>query len=110
MLTVYGLTKCTTCQKAVDELRDLGHEVTFFDVRDDGISDDTLMAALAQVGERKLLNRASYTWRGLTVAEQAGDPLQTLKAHPSLMKRPLIVDGDKITAGWTKATKTALSP
>ena len=109
MLTVYGLTKCTTCQKAIRELAEMGHEVSFLDVRDDGISDDTIKAALAQIGERKLLNRASYTWRGLSAAEQANDPLETLKAHPSLMKRPLIVQGDTITAGWTKATKAALS-
>jgi len=109
MLTLYGLTKCTTCQKAVSDLRDMGHEVAFHDVRDDGISDATLTEALRQIGARKLLNRASYTWRGLTEAEQQGDPLTTLKAHPSLMKRPLIVDGAVIHAGWTKAVKAALA-
>jgi len=109
MLTVYGLTKCTTCQKALAELADMGHSVTFRDVRSDGISDATLTAALAQIGERKLLNRASMTWRGLSEAERSGAPLALLKANPSLMKRPLIINGAKITAGWTKATKAALS-
>ena len=108
-LQVYGLTKCSTCQKAMAELAEMGHSATLFDVRDDGISDDILNAALAQIGARKLLNRASYTWRGLSEAERAGDPLTTLKAHPSLMKRPLIVAGDRLLAGWTKATKEALS-
>lgn len=109
MLTVYGLTKCTTCQKAIKEMADMGHSVTFRDVRDDGISDDTLLAALAQVGPDRLLNRASLTWRGLSEADRAGAPLALLKANPSLMKRPLIVNGDKITAGWTKAVKLALA-
>jgi arsenate reductase len=107
-LTIYGLTKCSTCQKALAELAAMGHDTTFRDVRDDGISDAVLTAALAQIGERRLLNRASYTWRGLSEDERAGDPLALLKAHPALMKRPLIIAGDQIMAGWTKSTKEAL--
>jgi arsenate reductase (glutaredoxin) len=109
MLTVYGLTKCTTCQKAISELAGMGHSVTLLDVRADGISDGVLRAALDQVGAARLVNRGSMTWRGLSEAERAGEPLALLKANPSLMKRPLIINGAKITAGWTKATKTALT-
>ena len=107
-LTVYGLTKCTTCQKAVKEMEAAGRSVDFRDVRDDGISDETLKQALDIIGERKLLNRASYTWRGLSEEARAGDPLQLLKDNPALMKRPLIVTGETILAGWTKASKAAL--
>ena len=108
-LTVYGLTKCSTCQKAIAEMADMGHEVDFRDVRDDGISADTLRAALETIGERKLLNRASYTWRGLSEEARAGEPLQLLKDNPSLMKRPLIDTGTELFAGWTKASKAALT-
>lgn len=109
MLTVYGLTKCTTCQKAISELAEMGHSVTFLDVRADGISDAVLAKALDQVGAARLVNRGSLTWRGLSEVEREGEPLALLKANPSLMKRPLIINGDKITAGWTKASKTALT-
>jgi len=107
-LEVYGLTKCSTCEKAVKGLRALGHEVAFYDVRDDGIDDGVLIRALEQIGERKLRNRASYTWRGLSEAEREGDPLQSLKAHPSLMKRPLIDTGSTLFAGWTKSVITEM--
>ncbi len=108
-LTVYGLRKCTTCQKASSEMADMGYSVKFHDVRDDGISDEVLNAALSAIGERRLLNRGSMTWRGLSEADRASDPLFLLKANPALMKRPLILIGDEILAGWTKATKAALT-
>lgn len=107
-LQVYGLTKCSTCQKAVDGLAGMGHEVAFFDVRDDGISGETLEAAHAALGER-LINRASYTWRGMSEADRALDPVAAVLKHPSLMKRPLIASGDGYLAGWTKATIAALT-
>ncbi|MEL6701206.1 MAG: ArsC/Spx/MgsR family protein, partial [Pseudomonadota bacterium] len=30
-----------------------------------------------------------------------GDPLTLLRAHPTLMKRPLIVSGETMTLGWS---------
>lgn len=69
------------------------------DVRANGVSDADLEAILAQFGE-KALNRASTTWRGLSEDEKASDPLALLKAHPTLMKRPVIQDGDQWTIGW----------
>ena len=69
------------------------------DVRANGVSDADLEAILAQFGE-KALNKASTTWRGLSEEEKASEPLALLKAHPTLMKRPVIQDGDQWTIGW----------
>ena len=55
-----------------------------------------------------LLNTRSTTWRGLSEDERATPPLALLAAHPALMKRPLIVDGDQMYLGWDKATQGAL--
>lgn len=101
---LYGLKACDTCRKALKTLED----VTFVDVRADGMPDDVLTAALQEFGDA-LVNTRSTTWRGLSEAERAGAPLDLLKAHPTLMKRPLIVDaGGKMHLGWTAATQTAL--
>ena len=69
------------------------------DMRANGVSDADLEAILAQFGE-KALNKASTTWRGLSEEEKASEPLALLKAHPTLMKRPVIQDGDQWTIGW----------
>lgn len=106
-LTVYGLTKCSTCQKALAGLAEMGHAAEFRDVRDDGISREVLEAAHLVLGD-KLINRASYTWRGMSEADRALPPVDAVIKHPSLMKRPLIATGETWLAGWTKATTTAL--
>ena len=68
---------------------------------------DSLEQALAEFGEA-LLNTRSTTWRGLAEQERAAPPLDLIKAHPALMKRPLIVSGDKMYLGWTKDVQAAL--
>ena len=46
---------------------------------------------------------------GLDEAERARPPLELLADHPTLMKRPLIVDGDSMYLGWTKDVQAALA-
>ncbi len=103
-MQLYGLKTCDTCRKALKSLE----EADFVDVRADGVPDAVLEAALGTFGEA-LVNTRSTTWRGLSEAERANDPLALLKAHPTLMKRPLIVDeGGQMHLGWSAATRTAL--
>lgn len=102
-MELFGLKTCDTCRKALKALGD----VQFRDVRADGVPPEILQAAQAEFGAA-LLNTRSTTWRGLSAAERATDPLELLAAHPALMKRPLIVDGDKLYLGWTQDVRAAL--
>ncbi|CRL09275.1 arsenate reductase family protein [Phaeobacter italicus] len=102
-MQLYGLKTCDTCRKALKLLPD----ATFVDVRAEGVPDDLLQAAQAEFGD-KLLNTRSTTWRELGEAERAGDPLDLIRAHPTLMKRPLIRSGDALYLGWDKKTQAAL--
>ncbi len=103
-MLIYGLKTCDTCRKAVKALP----QAEFLDVRADGVPTDVLEAAQARFGD-KLLNTRSTTWRGLDEAERARAPLELLADHPTLMKRPLIVDGDSMYLGWTKDVQAALA-
>lgn len=94
-VTLYGLKTCDSCRKALKALP--GAE--FRDVRADGVPRDVLVAAEARFG-RALLNTRSTTWRGLTEAEREGETLDLLRAHPTLMKRPLIIEDDEMHLGW----------
>ena len=102
-MKIYGLKNCDTCRKAIKACLD----AELVDVRVDGIPVDVLNAAFAQFGAL-LLNTRSTTWRELDEAERAAKPLDLIAAHPALMKRPLIVSGDRMYLGWTKDTQTAL--
>ncbi len=112
-LTVYHLTKCSTCQKAIAALKEAGHELTLIDVREDGVPAKVLEQLEAGVGYEKLANRASMTWRGLSEADKENfdreKALALIAENPSLMKRPAIVAGEDIYVGWTKAVQAALA-
>jgi len=102
-MELYGLKTCDTCRKARKSLPD----VTFLDVREDGVPGAVLEAAFDAFGD-DLLNTRSTTWRGLSEADRAQAPLALLEAHPTLMKRPLIVSDGKMYLGWTKDVQAEL--
>ena len=102
-MVLYGLKNCGTCRKALKSLED----VHFRDVRVDGVPADVLKSAYATF-EGALLNTRSTTWRGLSEAERAREPLDLLADHPTLMKRPLIERGGQLYLGWTKEVQATL--
>lgn len=102
-MQLYGLKTCDNCRKAVKALP----EATFFDVRSDGVPEQVLAVALEEFGS-DLVNTRSTTWRGLSEAQRAAAPITLLKEHPTLMKRPLIVQGENMYLGWTKEVQAAV--
>ncbi len=98
-MKVFALKSCDTCRKAIKSLKAAGFEPEVVDVRADGLPEADRAEILAQFGEASL-NKASATWRGLSDAEKAGAPADLLAAHPTLMKRPVIQDGNTWTIGW----------
>jgi arsenate reductase-like glutaredoxin family protein len=102
-MILYGLKSCDTCRKALKSLEN----AEFRDVRAEGLPKDLAAAAQRRFGDA-LINRKSTTWRGLSEAERARDPLDLLVDHPTLMKRPLIDDGGTLYLGWGKDTQDAL--
>lgn len=102
-MIIYGLRNCDTCRKAMKSL----DESSIHDVRDDGFPPGLLERALAEFGG-DLVNTRSTTWRSLTESERAHPPLDLLKAHPALMKRPLVESGRELYLGWTPETRKAL--
>ncbi len=102
-MKLYGLKNCDTCRKAMKSLGD----VTFVDVRADGIPAEVLAQAHAQF-DSALLNTRSTTWRQLGDDERARPALELLADHPTLMKRPLIELDGTFYLGWGKDVQAAL--
>lgn len=103
-MKIYGLKNCDTCRKA---LKTLDGSV-LIDVRETPLDDAMLTRALEQFAE-KLVNTRSTTWRGLSTEDRARPPLDLLRDHPALMKRPLIETADgEFFLGWTRNVQEAL--
>jgi len=96
-ITLYGLTKCSTCVKARDWLDARGIAHAFIDYRDNPVSAALLSDWAEQLGGwEKLVNRASMTWRNLPESRKspADDAawLALIAEYPALVRRPVAVD------------------
>ena len=106
MVKVYGLEKCSTCQKARKWLdrHQVAHE--FIDYREQRVDPATLKSWAEVVdGWEKLVNRTGMTWRNLAPARKTpgSDPewLLLIKEYPALVRRPVVVRGDEVSLGFT---------
>ena len=110
MLTVYTLSNCDTCRKAVKWLR--GHEIDFTEraIRETPPSLKELRQMLqAYDGDvRKLFNTAGRDYRDGKVAEKlptltADEALKLLAANGNLVKRPFAVGDGVALVGFSES-------
>lgn len=109
MTTLYGLTKCSTCQKAQTWLQRHGVEHTFVDYRDHPVAPAMLKQwATAVGGFEKLVNRTGMTWRNLPDGrKQPGSDAEwtlLIREYPALVRRPVVVGADgAVSLGFSDA-------
>lgn len=101
-MKIYGIKSCDTVRKAVKATGG-----SLVDIRETPLTRADLERFQAAFGD-KLLNTRSTTWRGLSEAERAGDPLDLIAAHPTLMKRPVIEVDGTLYLGWGKDVQAAV--
>ena len=114
-LKLYGLAKCSNCQKAVGWLNDHTIAHSFSDMK--AVPVTSLQVAVwskALGGWEKMINRAGYTWRGLPPEKTANLTLDLAVAlavdNPSLIRRPLIEHEDgSVTVGFSKKVQELLA-
>ena len=107
-MKLYGLKNCDNCKKALKEIRNTGKDIEFIDIRDNHISSDKIQNWLDQHGDGVLVNRKSTTWRNLSHEDRQTPAPILLQAHPTLIKRPIVVVGDRSFIGWNVDVKSAL--
>ena len=91
-MILYGIPTCDTCKKARKALEAAGHQVSFRDVRSEPLSEEEWAVLLAEFG--------STTYRGLSMWLRESEADAQLLAQPTLMKRPVLHDGERLTMGW----------
>ncbi|MBS0556724.1 MAG: Spx/MgsR family RNA polymerase-binding regulatory protein [Proteobacteria bacterium] len=97
--TLYGLEKCSTCQKARKWLERKSITHAFVDYRAHPVDPVTLKAwARAVGGWESLVNRSGTTWRNLLPSRKSpgsdAEWLLLIKEYPALVRRPVTVLGD----------------
>jgi Spx/MgsR family transcriptional regulator len=104
-MKVYGITNCNTVKKALDWLK--AHHVAyeFHDFKKLGVSDEKLKEWDTKAGYEKFMNKQGLTWKQLDpqVKESIktnADALNLLKAKTSMIKRPVIENGDFLFFGF----------
>ncbi len=106
-IVVIGLKNCDGTRKARRALEAAGLTPRFRDIREKPLTREEMTALHAVLGDA-LVNRRSATWRGLDAAVRNADPATLLAAHPTLMKRPVIMVDGRPYLGWSPETRAAL--
>lgn len=113
-ITLYGLTKCSTCQKALKWLQRNEIEHRFVDYRDHPVDAKALKEWAAHLGGfEKLVNRSGMTWRNLAPARKTpgsdAEWLLLIREYPALVRRPVTtLDNGSVHVGFNDKLYSAL--
>jgi arsenate reductase (glutaredoxin) len=112
--TVYGIANCDTVKKARAFLADRGVEAVFHDYRKAGVPADALAAWVERFGWERLVNRQGTTWRKLPADAQAkvvdaASAMALMQAQPSVIRRPVLRQGDRLLLGFDAAEWATLA-
>ncbi len=96
MIKLYGIPNCQTVKKAQTWLKEQGIAFEFIDFKKSLPTEILIRTWLKDVPLEILLNKKGTTWRKLTPEEQAkagteAGAIELMCAHPSLIKRPVLV-------------------
>ncbi|MEC4719469.1 ArsC family reductase [Noviherbaspirillum sp. CPCC 100848] len=107
-ITLYGIPNCDTVKKARTWLTEHGIAHAFHDFKKAGLSPDTVESWLGHVQWDTLVNRKGTTWRGLpderkAAIVDAASATALMLESPSVIKRPVLVDGSSAHVGFSDA-------
>ncbi len=105
-IVLYGIKNCDTVKKARRWLEIQQIEYIFHDFRVDGLDKNMLKGFLKHVDWEILLNKRGTTWRKLPENLKNGinEPkaLELMVEYPTLIKRPIFVNGSKFFVGFSE--------
>ena len=106
-MKVYGITNCDTVKKALAWFKGNNVAYEFHDFKKLGVSEEKLNEWNEKAGYEKFLNKQGLTWKQLDPAVKesikgAADALPLLQQKTSMIKRPVIEDGDFLFFGFNE--------
>ncbi len=107
MLTLFGIKQCDTVKKTLKWLDQNGVAHTFHDIRKDGLNQQMIQHWIDALGWEVVVNKRSTTWRGLDNeikhSLSADNVVALLLENPTLIKRPIVEQGETILIGFKAA-------
>lgn len=104
MITLHGIANCDTVKKARAWLEGRGVDYRFRDFKKEPPGAEELARWADAVGWEALLNRRGTTFRRLSESDKAAvdrdKALRLMAAQPSLIKRPVVTGGGKVSVGF----------
>lgn len=107
MIKFYGLKNCSTCRKAQNFLENQGVEIDeYLDIRKTPPAKAEILRALDQTegNPRKILNSSGKLYREMELKDKLddmpdGELVDLLAKNGMLIKRPFIVDDERLSVG-----------
>ena len=104
-MKVYGITNCNTVKKALDWLKAHNVAYEFHDFKKLGVSNEKLQEWNIKAGYERFMNKQGLTWKQLDPqvkesVKTSADALKLLQEKTSMIKRPVIEDGDFLFFGF----------
>lgn len=111
MMTLYGIANCDTIKKTRQWLNDQQVPYTFHDYKKEGIDANLANEMLQALALDELINKRGTTWRKLSPQTQAALSVDTaialMLAQPSVIRRPLLRNGQHWIAGYDEVRLSA---
>ena len=101
-IQVYGIKNCDTVKKALVYLNDRDIDYQFIDFRQNPISQKVFKKMIESVGWELLINKRSTTYRSLSEEEKSNINYDLVLKLPTLIKRPVLVQGEKTIIGFSE--------
>ncbi len=107
MVKVYGIPNCDTVKKARKWLDAQGVDYEFIDFKKSPPTEALLKTWLKHWPWDELINKRGTTWRKLSDdIKDAMNPslaISTMMEQPSIIKRPVLIDGKQHLLGFKEA-------
>ena len=105
LMKIYSYSKCGTCRNAIKDLEAKKIKFEVIDITENPPSKNVLKSAVKAKGLQKLFNTSGVQYRELKIKDKLksmteAQAIDLLASNGRLIKRPIVVDKDKITIGF----------
>ena len=103
----FSYNKCGTCRKAKKILDAYKVSYDEIDITETPPPKSVLKKAIKLKGMKKLFNTSGEQYKKLRIKDKIGDmtevqAIELLSSNGRLVKRPIVVDGNRITVGFNE--------
>ncbi|MDD3824082.1 MAG: ArsC/Spx/MgsR family protein [Sphaerochaetaceae bacterium] len=103
MLLIIGEPSCRDTQKAIRFCKERTIAFQFFNLRKDSLAEGHWNVIFSVLEPQTLIDTESAYYKKEGYAWRVYDASEELKAHPQLLKTPLLKDGHKVVQGFDEA-------